>query len=399
MTVSLYPHQVEALEKLDNGKILWGGVGTGKSRVAAAYYMKKEADADVYVITTAKKRDTLDWEGEFARFGVGKHLKGTVAGTLTVDSWNNIGKYRDVVDAFFIFDEQRIVGSGQWSSFFLRIAERNRWILLSATPGDTWMDYVPVFVANGFYRNRSDFKRQHVVYNSYTKFPKIDRYVDVGRLVAHRSQLLVGMPYRRHTTRVSHPVLVGHDRELFEKALKDRWHVFEDRPIRIVGELFAVLRKIVNSDVSRLHVVRTLLAEHRRLIVFYNFDYELMLLRQLAKSVPLAEWNGHKHEPIPEGDEWLYVVQYAAGGEGWECTATDAMAFYSLPYSWKLLEQAHGRIDRLNTRYSILHYYTLWSNSMIDLAILKALGKKKSFNEKGHLAAVWGNTDIRDYKS
>jgi len=381
--VTLLPHQLQASEKLANGRILWGGVGTGKSLTAAHYYMTKEAPKDVYVITTAKKRDSLDWEKEFARFGVGKTPDATLAGTLTVDSWHNIGRYRDVSGCFFIFDEQRIVGSGEWSKHFTGITRRNRWILLSATPGDTWLDYVPVFIANGFYKNRTEFKRQHVVYNTFTKFPKVDRYISVGHLVSLRNSLLVEMPYQRHTVRRTIEVPTTFDQKLFERVVKDRWHVYENRPLSGIAELFSVMRKVVNSDSSRLEATFKLLEEHGRLIVFYNFNYELELLRSIPQTSDLtvAEWNGHKHEAIPTGDRWVYLVQYVAGAEGWNCTDTDTVVFYSLPYSYKIWEQAHGRIDRLNTPYDVLNYYILKSDSLIDRAVWKSLSTKKSFNE------------------
>lgn len=482
--VELYPTQIEAKNKLGNGKILRGGVGSGKSITAVAYYMDKEAPKDVYVITTAKKRDSLDWEKEFVKFGVGTQVDATIAGVLTVDSWNNIGKYEHVEGAFFIFDEQRLVGSGQWTSFFLRIAKKNRWILLSATPGDTWLDYIPVFLANGFYKNRSEFKREHVVFSAYTKFPKVERYIGVGRLVRLRNQILVEMPDDRHTVRHDKDVVVDFDRDLLDRVLKQRWHVYEERPLRDVAEMFLVLRKVVNSDISRLEAVKKLLRVHPKLIVFYNFDYELEMLRTLATYEPLsnggsneavrtagglgankissvtsphsesralcatpvnnseeswqipkpvsttssplgsprssstssgasvatpisptqrseserttnttatttsgstfqlAEWNGHKHQKIPDTDRWLYLVQYTAGAEGWNCTLTDATCFYSLNYSYKVWEQAHGRIDRINTKFIDLYYYALVSDSFIDKAIRKALKEKKNFNEK-----------------
>jgi len=400
MVVDLYPHQRTAVDRLSNGKILWGGVGTGKSLTAAAYYMEKEAPKDVYVITTAKKRDSLDWEREFVKYGVYKSKDATVAGVLRVDSWNNIAKYKNVKGAFFIFDEQRLVGSGAWVRSFEFIAKRNNWILVSATPGDTWMDYVPVFIANGFYQNRTEFKRDHVVYNTYTKFPKIDRYTNVGKLVRLRNQLLVHMPYERHTIRHTKTLHVDHDSTLRDRVFKDRWHVYEDRPIRNVSELFYVARKVVNSDPSRLEMVRNLMVKHPRLIVFYNFDYELKALRQLAEEVTIAEWNGHKHEEIPETDRWLYLVQYVAGSEGWNCTSTNAEVFYSLTYSYKNWHQAFGRIDRLNTPFRDLYYYVLLSDSAIDQAVMKCLRGKKSFNEAEFLrsrtvkSSVKSETDL-----
>jgi hypothetical protein len=459
IVVKLRPHQEAALEKLSNGKILWGGVGTGKSFTAVKYYERIEAPRDVYVITTAKKRDSLDWEREFAHIGVGK--ESSVHGRLTVDSWNNLQKHINTTGAFFIFDEQRLVGSGSWVKAFIKLARRNHWILLSATPGDSWMDYVPVFVANGFYNNRTDFKREHVVYNTFAKFPKIDRYVGVGKLARNRRSVLVEMPYVRETLRNIVDVVVPYDGELLERVTKQRWHVFEDRPLKDVGELYRVARKVVNSDPRRLAKVAELIQQHPKLIIFYNFDYELELLRSLwtpsrngstgiatagadgsssrvvstalvdgasqnregelwsgtppisisipslttsieefesgskftasveestwssvISSTALAEWNGHRHQRIPlEHQRWVYLVQYTAGAEGWNCTDTDTMVFYSLNYSFKIFHQSQGRIDRLNTPYRLLTYYVLGGKSWIDLAIRKSLGEKRDFQE------------------
>lgn len=397
--VDLYPHQTKAIREMSNGCILRGGVGTGKSRTALAYYIldcmgrfkinsrgsfrPMERPRDLYIITTAKKRDDLEWFDEGSNFGLGR--SDSIYGTkLTVDSWNNILAYKDVKNAFFIFDEQRLVGRGAWVKAFLEIAKHNRWILLSATPGDNWMDYVPVFIANGFFKNRSEFLQNHVVFSPYAKFPKVERYTGTATLENYRRKVLVEMPYLRHTQRHVQNYVVGYDSELFERAWKDRWNVYEDEPIKDVAELFRVARKIVNSDPSRLGAVLKLLEKHPKLIIFYNFNYELEMLRTIKGTlgVEVAEWNGHKHEPVPTSDSWLYLVQYTSGSEGWNCITTDAMVYYSLNYSYKINEQGKGRIERLNTPYTDLYYYILRSSAPIDKAIAKSLATKENFNEK-----------------
>ena len=378
--MELKPHQKTALKELSNGKILWSGVGSGKSKVAVEYYVANEQPKDIYVITTAKKRDTLDWDKEFVHRGISTHERGPKTGLLIVDSWNNLSKYVDVVDGFFIFDEQRLVGSGTWVKSFLKIVQRNNWIMLTATPGDTWLDYIPVFIANGFYKNRTQFKREHVVYKPFSKFPKVDRYLNTGRLNKLRNQILVQMPYTRLTTRHSKTRYVLHNEDLLQSVLKNRWHIYHNRPIRDVAELFALLRKIVNSDPSRVRTIRELLLEHPKMVIFYNFDYELELLRALQNQVTVAEWNGHKHEEIPAKESWAYLVQYVAGSEGWNCVETDTICFYSLTYSYKNWEQAHGRIDRLNTPFFDLYYYVLRSKSAVDWAVWRSLKAKKNFN-------------------
>lgn len=405
--INLHPHQLDALEELHNGCVCTGGVGTGKTITSIAYYYIKVCEGgirhngrgsttpmrkprDLVVITTARKRDDRDWEKEAALFGISTDREISFSGVkIHVDSWNNIGRYSEVKDAFFIFDEQRLVGSGSWTKAFIKIARQNQWIMLSATPGDTWLDYCPLFIANGFFKNRTEFIRNHVVYNNFSKFPKIDRYVETGILLKMRKAILVDMPYERKTKRLVKNALVGFDQELFDKVYKERWHIYEDRPIRDVGELFRVMRKLVNSDHTRIMQVKHLWEKHPRLIVFYNFDYELMALREMAEELhaPYAEWNGHRHQEVPEDAAWFYFVQYTAGAEAWNCITTDAMVFFSLNYSYKVNQQAFGRIDRLNTPFTDLYYYILRSNSVIDNAITKSLATKKNFNEKDFVRA------------
>jgi hypothetical protein len=380
--MELMDHQKEAIRHLGNGKILWGTVGSGKTATALAYYKDNESPRDIYVITTAKKRDSLDWEGEAASFGIGTESDATLHGVLTVDSWNNIGKYVDVEDAFFIFDEQRLVGTGAWVKAFLKIARKNRWIMLSATPGDTWLDYAPVFVANGHFKSIARFKWDHVMYEPYVKYPKIRMYLNERYLEELRNDILVEMPFIRETKRHINYLPVGHDSALYNKVVKERWNIFEDKPVKDAGELFRLLRKIVNTDSSRLDTILDLMKVHPRLIIFYNFNYELEILRSLDLVCPTYEWNGHRKDELPDSDNWVYLVQYVAGAEGWNCTSTDAMVLYSLPYSYKNFEQAQGRIDRLDTDFTDLYYYVLLTDSKIDSRIREALGEKRNFNER-----------------
>jgi hypothetical protein len=354
--------------------------------------MPMENPMDLYVITTAKKRNSMEWELDGGKLGLFRESDRNGV-QMHVDSWNNISQYEHITDAFFIFDEQRLVGSGAWVKSFYKIAENNRWILLSATPGDTWMDYIPVFVANGFFKNKTEFLREHVVFSRFSKFPKVERFVATGRLERLRDQILVEMPYERHTIRHEKDIYVEYDPYEYRRIVETRWNPEKDEPFQGVSDFFAYCRKLTNSDPSRLGEILRILEKHPRLIIFYNFNYELDMLRSLRNILdyPLAEWNGQKHEQIPDTDKWIYLVQYTAGAEGWNCITTDAIAFYSLPYSWKAFHQAKGRIDRLNTKYVDLFYYILRSSSPIDKAIWKVLMTKKNFNEKSYEKELYGD--------
>lgn len=375
--MKLYSYQKDALNNMKNGCILCGGVGSGKSITALSYYIKNERKRDLYIITTARKRDDKEWEEEI--FKVSSFIKCEVK----IDSWNNIKKYVGVVGAFFIFDEQRVVGSGAWVKAFLKIVKLNRWILLSATPGDTWSDYIPVFVANGFYKHPTEFLRRHAVFNRFSKYPKIDKYLEEGRLKRLRREILVNMDYKRPAIRRPVNVEVLYDRASYKDLMKNRFNYEKDRPIANASELCHALRRVINLDQSRLDMARHLAMIHKKVIIFYNFNYELDALKELDwDGFEVAEWNGHKHEPLPCGEEYVYLVQYTAGAEGWNCTDTNVIIFYSLNYSYKVMEQASGRIDRVNTPFKDLYYYYLRSKAPIDLAIGRALKQKKKFNER-----------------
>lgn len=394
--------QLEAVKKMHNGCILCGDVGTGKSRTALAYYFLQEKGQkdifefwksksrirDLYIITTARKRDTAEWELELANFRMSPDEKlSAFQHKIVIDSWNNIQKYINVYGAFFIFDEQRVVGKGAWVKAFLKIANKNKWILLSATPGDKWEDYIPVFLANRFYRNKTEFCNEHIIWDHHVNFPKVRGYLGTGKLIKYREQLLVRMEDLRMTDPHHEDIMVTYDISTYRRLGKERWNIYEDKPIETAAELCYLWRKVVNSDPSRQIEVLEILEKHPKAIIFYNFDYELEILRNIPyeKGTKIAEWNGHRHDILPTGDRWVYLVQYTAGCEGWNCITTDTIIFYSQNYSYKVLHQAEGRINRMNTPYKDLYYYHLRSHSGIDLAIHKALLEKRTFNETVYL--------------
>lgn len=397
--VTLYDYQLEALDKIRNGCVLCGGVGSGKSRTGLAYYYicnggkvntgeyvrMKEPVQNLIIITTARKRDTGEWEGEFIPFKLSTDKKiNLYKNTVIVDSWNNVKRYVNAKNSFFIFDEQRVVGNGVWVRSFLKIAENNNWIMLSATPGDTWTDYIPLFVANGFYRNRTEFLREHVVFSRFSKYPRVERYLNIGRLMRLRDRILVTMNFNRATRSHHYYLRCDYDIQTYKEIMKRRWNVETGEPIKDAAELCRILRKLVNLDTSRFESLLDLLSEHPRIILFYNYDYELYSIIELleGEGYPYTQWNGHKHQDILTGPKWVYLVQYNAGAEGWNCVTTDTVVFFSQNYSYKIMTQAAGRIDRLNTPYIDLYYYHFISKSPIDSAIYAAYTRKKNFNEK-----------------
>ena len=405
MDMFLRDYQYEAVDNMHNGCILNGDTGTGKSRTGLYYYFKQCGGSidttyhkmtnpiDLYIITTAKKRDSLEWDQELSPYLLStdpevcyyKNIK------VTIDSWNNIVKYKEVKNSFIIFDEDRVIGKGAWVKSFLKMSRFNQWIILSATPGDTWEDYIPVFIANGFYANRTEFYTMHAVWDRYSKFPKIKKYLNTPKLIRLRDRILVKMNTERYTVQHHETIWAEYDKENYKKARKDRWDYATNMPIETASGLYICLRRIVNSDPSRLKIVECILQERKKAIIFYNFNFERDLLKGLfdGKDYEVAEWNGYAHQDVPKGNKWVYLTQYTAGSEGWNCIRTNTIIFYSESYSYRVMTQAAGRIDRMNTPYIDLYYYHIKSHSDIDMAISKALAEKKDFNQRRYFDSVF----------
>jgi hypothetical protein len=390
------PHQIPALSQLSNGSVLVGGTGSGKSYVGLAYFYTKVVGGSfdpptlpskkvpLYIITTAMKRDSFDWEAEAGYFGISKHEDLSVSGPMIVDSWNNIKKYVGIKKAFFIFDEQRTIGYGTWGRTFIKIARQNQWVMLTATPADSWMDLAPIFVAHGFFRNKTEFVYNHVVYSPYTKFPKIRRYLNTEYLESLKDKVFVVMKFDGRPKKHVHTIKVLYDKDKTKLITEKEWNEEQNRPIRNFSEQVSLLRKIINSHPSRVESVLRIHSVAKKIIVFYNFNFELYALKEAFNGLDIvvAEHNGHRHDPLPTGDNWVYLVQYMSGNEAWECHTTNYMVFFSLNYSYRITVQSMGRINRLNTPYEDLYYFRLVSDHKLDKSIDSALSKKKNFNIK-----------------
>lgn len=400
--VKLFPYQEDALKRMHNGCILCGGTGTGKSITSLAYIYTKElhgsiklngkgewkppkVNKDIYIITVASKRDKGEWEDELCRFGLSTDISRSVNGIkVTIDSWNRIQHYKKVYGAVFIFDEDKVTGSGKWAKTFLYISRRNRWIILSATPGDKMIEYLYVFLANGFYKNKQEFIAKHVIRKPYVPYFDIQDYIRKPVLEKHRREVLVIMKRDTDISIVNHNIVCDYDRKKYKDVWARRWDIYEQKPIEETGKLLSLIRRVVNEDPDRVLKLKSVLAHQAKVIIFYNYNFELEILRKVCSELhfTIGEHNGQKHTEVPNTKKWVYICQYNSAGEGWNCVTTNQMIFYSLSYSYKAMKQAAGRINRINTSFKELHYYILQSKAPIDVAILRALSQKRDFNER-----------------
>lgn len=368
--------QEKALAELKpSGSILVGATGSGKSIVGLEWYRRKRSTLPLLVITTAKKKDSNEWIEEAAKLDIHN---------IEVVSWNTIQKYVSINNHVVIFDEHRAIGYGEWAKSFIAIAKNNDWIILTATPGDDWMDFAAVFIAEGFYRNRTAFLNAHVEWNPWVRYPKVLKWHNVWQLIEYRNLITTTLDYQRSALLHTFNIVTEYDKEAYTRALKTRWNPFNDEPIRNAAELCYCLRRISNETTSKLDILGEIFDAKKKLILFYNFKYELEMIRTWCSKneILLREWNGEKHQDLPNGKSWIYAVQFIAGSEAWNCTSTDTLVFFSQNYSYRLMAQAAGRIDRRNTPYEHLYYYRLFTNSTIDNAINEALERKGKFNER-----------------
>ena len=327
MTPKLDEGQQEALKKLRNGNILCGKVGTGKSRVGLAYYHCKVGGGqingkarglkedqtpmlhpkDLYIITTAKKRDNGEWEEELNAYGLSTDPSKSRYGDsvrVTVDSWNNIKKYVDACGAFFLFDEQRVVGYGSWSKAFIKIARSNEWIFLTATPGDCWMDYLSIFIANGFFKNKRDFEYRHVIYNRYSMYPQVDRYVDDFILQRMRDDILVNIEFEKPTVRHQEVRTITYDRDLYRQTMKDRWNYYENKPVDNISEL----ERCILSDLGSMGKNKGVPAQADYQYMQFKLVNSLRHMKNWGVNIVWTAWETAEQFVSPSGSQYTRLL-------------------------------------------------------------------------------------------
>lgn len=377
MAVTFKDYQKRAINQMHNGCILCGGVGAGKSLTSLGYIDKVYPSGTVYIITPARKRNTGEWFDDIRKNDMDETR-------FVVDSWNNLSKYKDVKDAFFLFDEQKVSGKGTWAKSLIRIAKSNQWILLSATPGDTYDDYATVLIANGFVRNRTTWYDEYCVTKSQPFFHIVDhKNKDVIDMMIRR--IFIKMDYQSDKKRIERVIPIqarsaGEEKEI----LMTHKAPGAQMPFTTFAAAIAYVRMNCYDKSKKTEALRKIIEKHKKIIVFYNFLSEKLEIERAAidANVTINFYNGQRHDPIPDTDEWVYGVQYNSGAEAWNCITTNAMVFYSPNYSYKTMEQAHGRIDRVNSPYECLYYYMLLNELNIDNKVMNALSSKKDFNEK-----------------
>ena len=377
--IKLLKYQEEAIQKLHSGSVLYGATGSGKSLTGLAYYMRCWSHLDLYIITTSKKRNAGEWEEEIAKLGCPP--------PKAIDSWNRLKNYRMVSDAFFLFDEHKVGGHGKWAQSMITIAKKNKWILLTATPGDVWDDYASIFIANEFVKNKTTWNEDFCIFDRISKYPKIIGYQREDVLKNMRDAVLVPMEYQSEKVPIPYviPYKVDHEEEAYVLARRKSLRHPEMRAFRNTSAMFAYMRMNLPDKESKIQALADVLKKEPKAIIFYNFTPEKYEIENAARQVniPFFQYNGQIKDNVPDGDTWVYAVQYTAGAEAWNCITCRTVIFYSMNYSYKVMTQAKGRIDRCNSPFDELHYYYFISPDFeIDQEILNALTRKEKFNEE-----------------
>lgn len=120
-----------------------------------------------------------------------------------------------------------------------------------------------------------------------------------------------------------------------------------------------------------------------RLIVFYNFTEELNQLKLFVKNRPISIVNGEFRdlEAYEKESDSVTFIQYQAGATGLNLQKSNHIAFFTLPLSSGLFEQAKKRIHRIGQEKTCFYYYFLCNHS-VEINILNALKQKKDYTDK-----------------
>lgn len=122
-----------------------------------------------------------------------------------------------------------------------------------------------------------------------------------------------------------------------------------------------------------------------RLIVFYNFNAELELLKRIAASLdrPISEVNGQTKDltAYEQEDNSITFIQYQAGAMGLNLQKANKIIYFTLTDKSELFEQSKKRIHRIGQEQPCF-YYILMCKGSVEEVILQTLEMRKDFTDE-----------------
>lgn len=389
----LYNFQRQLLNSIEENYIIAADTGTGKTMMAIHHYLKHNTGEPLLILAPPQKIKEGGWQRELDF--VASHYNIEIP--YDIISYGVLSKrWKEYKDWFLVMDECHYVKNptSQRGKAAINLTKQStNFLLLSATPSSNgWGDTIAYMIMFGYYKNKTQFLKEHAVYNriDYGNGP-------VNVVSDYRDQEKLQKLYQSFSIKLAKEDCLDLPPLVFEKVhFKPSKEYNIIKKDRVLGEeLFDNISKLQHglrfyaNQADKLKYTEMLLeGTEENVIIFYNYKQENEELKKIAKKLKkkVFEVSGSKTN-LPDKEKWtslknsVTIVQYQAGAAGIELQYANIVIFHTPTYSYQDYEQALGRAYRNGQTKKVTVYQYITKNT-IETSIYQALAAKKDFTEE-----------------
>lgn len=416
--VTLFPHQKQALEMTSsqNRVAYYLDMGLGKTFVGSEKMRELGAKVNLVICQKSKIQDWCDhfnanYQCEVVdlttlkidKFESFMHLceiiPHTIVGIINYDLIFRRPALAKLRDFTLILDESSLVQNetSKRSKFILKRLKPENVILLSGTPtGGKYEKLWSQCQLLGWNISKTAFWNTYVKYHfeDFDGFPVkiIDGYKNVERL--KRKLREQGAVFMKSNEVFDLPQQI--DTNLHCTVSKEYRKFHKDAIVKFDNQEFVgdtSLTKMLYermlcgfANKEKLNLFKDLLSStDDRLIVFYNFQNELMKLSEIVidSDRPLSIVNGDTKDlsAYENFENSVTLIQYQAGAMGLNLQKSNKIVYFTPPLSSELFEQSKKRTHRIGQERTCFYYYLICKNS-IETKIYSALKMRRDYTER-----------------
>lgn len=292
------------------------------------------------------------------------------------------------------------------SKALMELMKNNITIGLSATPMPNGMldDGVAYLVYNNYYKNQSDFRKQHIPPRMYDRYYKPDVYtidyeIDPNRffeldLFKERIKATTFVPDAEVDFEMPHQRLHTLAYDLSQKTINDIYDMsnsYKERRYDSYRQYLSDIKRAISQDSNHVERMKLIVKENKdkQPLIFYETNAQLEVIEKGLNELNMpykcinGQGNSDKLDDIDTTDtEQAIVIQYKSGGNSIEFTNSFVSIFYGLIYSWGDIAQAMGRnIRRGMPQDSYVNQYFLLATHPHDSHVYDVIERKEEFSE------------------
>ena len=173
----------------------------------------------------------------------------------------------------------------------------------------------------------------------------------------------------------------------YKKFMKDRVIKIDDKELTgdstLSKRLYARMLCSAYSKDKIARLIDLVNSTSDRVIIFYNFNTELEVLRKVLFDRPISIVNGQVKDlkEYENNDNSVTLIQYQAGAMGLNLQKANRIIYFSLPERSELFEQSKARICRIGQEKQC-YYHIMMCHKSVEEKIYECLLMRKDYTDE-----------------